>query len=491
MARASTSNGGSCKASSHCCNAAPSPPRNPEDTKRLNTLSEQDPPRRFILAIALGAFLIPLNSTMIAVALPSIGTSYDVSPGDLTLWLVTSYLLVNIILQSPAGKLGDMLGRRRAFVIGLSLFAAGVLLATLVPLLSAVALSRVLMAAGGAMLVPNAMALLRTVIPEARRPRAFGYFGAMLGASAATGPLVGGILTRYFGWEAIFLFNLPILLLSWMLVRSVPGYGRVRPDKAGRSAGFDFTGMGLLAFSLGILVIGLKGDDHWPVTAIFLAGLGLFCFARWEGRVADPLIDLKLFRLRAFVISGAIVGLHNLGMYALLFQLPFLLMEWYQLDAATIGQILLSMTLSMVFFSTAGGRIAERIGARTTILCGLLISIVGMAGLLATTGSAALWWMPFSLAWVGAGVGLVMGPSQAVALSVVTAEHSGVASGILSTMRYIGGVAGITLISIVFTGAQGADLLAQNRLCFAIYVGVYLFAFLLALALPRRSQQAF
>ena len=425
---------------------------------------------------------------MIAVALPSLGTTFNVSPSDLTLWLVTSYLLVNIILQSPAGKLGDIFGRRRAFLIGLSLFAIGVLLATLVPLLPAVAVSRVLMAAGGALLVPNAMAMLRTVIPQERRPRAFGYFGAMLGASAATGPLVGGILTNSFGWQAIFLFNLPILLASWLLVRSVPAYGRSNTSRSAARPGFDFIGMGLFAVSLCVLVIGLKSDAHWPLTALLLGGLGLFCFVRWERRVPDPFIDMTLFRRMPFVIGGAIVGLHNLGMYALLFQLPFLLKEWYRLDADMIGQILLSMTLPMVFLATLGGRMSERLGARTTILVGSFVSLVGMVALLLTTGSGSLWWMPVSLAFVGGGIGMVMGPSQAAALSVIPAEHSGVASGILSTMRYLGGVAGITVISMVFNDADATELLVQNRFCIAIYVGAYLIALVLALRLPRVAE---
>ena len=454
----------------------------------MNPAAPQHPPRRFIAAIVLGAALIPLNSTMIAVALPAIGESFSVSPGDLTLWLVTSYLLVNIILQSPAGKLGDMVGRRRAFGIGLSLFAVGVLIATFAPILAAVVASRILMAAGGAMLLPNAMALLRTVIAEERRPRAFGYFGAMLGASAATGPLVGGFLTEYYGWEAIFLVNLPILLLSWVLVQSDSSYERESMENHGSRARFDFTGMGLLAISLGIIVIGMKSDGLWPLAAIAFGGLGLYGFTRWERRTPDPLIDLQLFRHIPFVIGGAVVGLQNLGMYALLFQLPFLLIGLYQLDPVAIGQILLTMTIFMVLFSSIGGRMAELLGARTTVLSGLFISLIGMIMLLATAGSATLWWMSISLAWVGGGIGMVMGPAQAAALSAISPEQSGVASGILSTMRYIGGVAGITIISTVLTDADPATMLEQNKLCFGIYVGVYLFALLLALMLPGRAK---
>jgi len=446
------------------------------------------PAKRFIVALALGAALTPLNSTMIAVALPSMGESFQVSSSDLTLWLVSSYLLVNIILQSPAGKLGDIVGRRRAFMIGLSLFAIGALIATLAPYLPVVATSRVLMAAGGAMLVPNAMALLRNVIPEHRRSSAFGYFGALLSASAAVGPMLGGMLTEYFGWKAIFLVNLPLLLISWVLVKSDTSYVRPAADIDAARPRFDFIGMGLLCLSLCILVIGLKSDDFWPAIAVLLGGLGLVVFTRWEKVTRHPLVDVQLFRRRPFVIGGVIVGLQNLGMYALLFQLPFLLKAWYLLDPAKTGQILLIMMIFMVFLAPVGGRMGENFGVRNTILSGLCVSIAGLIMLLYTTGSTALLWMPVSLALVGSGIGMVTGPAQSAALSAVPAEQSGVAAGILSTMRYLGGIAGITIISTILISTDPAGILQQNKICFGIYIGVYVFALLLALAIPRHSR---
>ena len=416
------------------------------------------------------------------------GESFQVSSSDLTLWLVSSYLLVNIILQSPAGKLGDIVGRRRAFMIGLSLFAIGALIATLAPYLPVVATSRVLMAAGGAMLVPNAMALLRNVIPEHRRSSAFGYFGALLSASAAVGPMLGGMLTEYFGWKAIFLVNLPLLLISWVLVKSDTSYVRPAADIDAARPRFDFIGMGLLCLSLCILVIGLKSDDFWPAIAVLLGGLGLVVFTRWEKVTRHPLVDVQLFRRRPFVIGGVIVGLQNLGMYALLFQLPFLLKAWYLLDPAKTGQILLIMMIFMVFLAPVGGRMGENFGVRNTILSGLCVSIAGLIMLLYTTGSTALLWMPVSLALVGSGIGMVTGPAQSAALSAVPAEQSGVAAGILSTMRYLGGIAGITIISTILISTDPAGILQQNKICFGIYIGVYVFALLLALAIPRHSR---
>jgi len=456
----------------------------------LNSPVDQHAPRRFIAAIVLGAALVPLNSTMIAVALPAIGETYQVSPGDLTIWLVTSYLLVNIVLQTPAGKLGDMLGRRRAFNIGLSLFVIGALVAAFAPLLEVVTLSRILMAAGGAMLMPNATALLRNVIVEERRSRVFGYYGAMLGASAAIGPLIGGILTQYFGWKAIFLVNIPVLLLSWYLVQSDTHYDRFKSAQRESVKAFDYIGMLLLGFALGVLVVGLKGDGYWPFAALVFGALGFFGFIRWEQHATDPLVDLKLFKSVPFVIGGSVTGLHNLGMYALLFQLPFLLREWYQLDASSIGAVLLTMMIFMVFLAPIGGRLSELLGTRPTILGGLMVALAGMILLLLTTGSTPILWMFVSLALVGAGLGIVSGPIHSTALSAAPAEQSGVAASVISTMRYLGGMAGITIISIFLNDTESAGMLTPNRICFAIYVAAYLMAFLLVLAFPERKKPA-
>ncbi len=456
--------------------------------KWLNPASEQNRLRRLIIAIVLGATLIPLNSTMIAVALPAIGETFLASRGDLTLWLVTSYLLVNIVLQSPAGKLGDILGRRRAFAMGISLFAAGVLIAIFIPLLSAVAVSRVLMAAGGAMILPNAMALLRVIIAKHKRARVFGYFNAMMGVSAAIGPLVGGILIDQFGWKSIFLVNLPILLISWILVRTKlpvkfdPTQSQLGPSR------FDFIGMGLLGCSLSVLVIGLKLDGYWPTAAILFCGVGLYYFSRWERVTAAPLIDLRLFRHVPFVVGGSIVGLHNLGMYALLFQLPFWLNEVYKLKPGFIGLALLPMMLFMVIFSFAGGRISENIGARATILSGVTGGLIGMLILYFSAGSASLLWMLIALACVGGGIGIVSGPIHSEAMSAIPTHQSGVAAGVLSTMRYLGGVIGITIISALLNDTGAGTMLAQNKLCFAIYVGAYTLALLLALKLSGETR---
>ncbi|WP_155798056.1 MFS transporter, partial [Sorangium cellulosum] len=177
-------------------------------------------PVRLLAAIALSASLAPLNSTMVAVALPEMARDLQEGSGELRQGLVTSYLLTNIVLQSPGGKLGDRLSHRRALALGQLVFALGAALAYMWPVLPVLTASRVVMAAGAAILAPSATAMLRTELPPEVRGRAFGAFGAMMGIAAGMGPKVGALLVGHFGWTSIFLANVPVLLVAAALART-------------------------------------------------------------------------------------------------------------------------------------------------------------------------------------------------------------------------------------------------------------------------------
>ena len=172
----------------------------------------------------LAASLSPLGSTMIAVALPSIGSELGVGSGALTQWLVSSYLIVGIATMSPGGKLGDRIGHRRALVIGMAIYGAGSIAGFTLANLPSLAFARIAMAAGGAMSVPATMALLRNLVPPERRARTFGYFGSVMGTAAGIGPLVGGELTALFGWRSVFIANIPVILLAYFLIRRSPEF---------------------------------------------------------------------------------------------------------------------------------------------------------------------------------------------------------------------------------------------------------------------------
>lgn len=435
-----------------------------------------------LAGMMLAAALAPLGSTMIAVALPAVGKDLGVGESELTQWLVASYLIASIALQSPGGKLGDRMGHRNGMGFGLLLVGIGSALGFAIADLRVLATARVLMAAGGAAIVPAAMALVRNRIGPERRARAFGYFGAFMGFAAALGPLVGGELTEAFGWRAIFAANVPVVLLSLALM---PTFGRdQRPAQVAPAARFDFLGSALLGLGLAAVVIALRLGERGLWLAI-VGGVMLAMFPLWEKRAASPVVDLRLFKSAAFTAGGAIIALQNLAMYALLFQVPIFFKQVRHVESREMGHSLLAMTLAMMIASILGGRISEKLGARLQVALGSLLALGG------------LWWfrdfasiqtptevLP-GLVLMGTGLGLSSAPSQAAAMAAAQRENAGMAAGALSTMRYVGGIIGIAVL-----GAQIADAtnIAAHQSTVFVYAAALVAALALAGLLPGRSR---
>jgi len=414
-------------------------------------VAEQGPrvPVRLLVAIALSASLAPLNSTMVAVALPEMSRTLGAESGVLRQALVSSYLLTNVVLQSPGGKLGDRLGYRRALALGQILFALGATLASLWPVLPGLTAARICMAAGGAVLAPSAFALLRTELPAEVRGRAFGTLGAMMGLSAGLGPKVGALLVTHFGWTSIFLANVPVLLLSAALVHlGAPAPAPPKEVAAAARPRFDVLGSVLLGASLLGVVIGLENKAlRW---AAALGVLGFVPFALWERRAADPIIDFSLFKRRTFVAGSVLIAIQNFAMYSILFELPQVAGRLFGAGPSDVGNTLVTMMAMMIVASPFAGRASERFGARAVALVGCAAAIAGVAllGLLpwdSVTGAAP------ALGLLGLGLGLTGAPSQASSISDVPREKSGMAAGLTSTMRYMGGIAGLTVLGLVLT----------------------------------------
>ena len=434
-----------------------------------------------LAGMMLAAALAPLGSTMIAVALPAIGHDVNASDAELTQWLVSSYMIAAIALQSPGGTLGDRIGHRNAMLLGLVLVGAAGFLGYSIVDLRALALARVLMAAGGAVIIPAAMAMVRNRIAPERRARWFGYFGACMGLAAAIGPLVGGELTQAFGWRSLFAAVLPVVLLS---LATLPFFGRdIRPANAPPPARFDLVGSVLLGAGLAAVIIALRMGEQGLWLALG-GGVMLAVFPFWEKRAASPVVDFRLYKSAAFAAGGLIIALQNLAMYALLFQVPIFFKQVRQVESREMGHSLLAMTLAMMIASILGGRLSEKLGARLQVALGSLLALGG------------LWWfhdfasiqaptevLP-GLVLMGTGLGLSSAPSQAAAMAAAQRESAGMAAGALSTMRYVGGVIGIALL-----GAQIADAtnIAAHQSTVFVYAAALVAALALAGLLPGRS----
>jgi EmrB/QacA subfamily drug resistance transporter len=440
---------------------------------------------RLLVAIALSAALAPLNSTMVAVALPEISRDLRADSGVLRQALVTSYLLTNIVLQSPGGKLGDRLGHRRALGLGQLIFAAGAALAYVLPVLPVLAVSRVIMAAGGAIVVPSATALLRTELPPEVRGRAFGIFGAAMALSAATGPKVGALLVGHFGWTSIFLANVPVLLLSAALAHVGAPARPATPAPAAPRPRFDVVGSVLLGASLVGLVLGL-GDARLRWAAA-LGALGFVPFMVWERRAADPIIDFSLFKQRAFVGGSLIIAIQNFAMYSTIFELPQVAGRLFSVGPRDIGNTLIAMMITMVVASPIAGRGSERFGARAVALLGCSLALGGMILLAALPLNAMTDAIP-ALVMLGAGLGLTSAPSQSAAMSDVPRDKSGMAAGLTSTMRYLGGMAGLTVLGLVLTDNPAGEVaLREHTTAISIFCVSLVLTIGFALLLPGRA----
>ncbi len=405
----------------------------------------------FVFAVALGNLLVPLNSTMIVVALPLIGR--DLGADRVTLaWLITSYLIAMAALQPIAGRLGDRFGRRRLMLGALVYFIVASVGCAFAPNLLVLVLFRLQQAIAAAAVVPNSLALLRGSSVEGRAGAYFGISGATTSIGAAIGPLIGGLLSAI-DWRLIFLVNLPLaglaLAVAW---RSLPA-----GDPPRRTAHADVTGAVALGVLLSLAAWTLtEAGSSAPALTIGLLGavaIGAVAFVRYESRHADAALPPFLFTVRAFTGANLTIALSNLALYGTFLAVPVILAGSGP-DATIRGGIAISaQSVAMIVLSPVSGALVDRFGARwPTALGGLLIA-VGLA-ILGFSGHASDFGvLLICLPITGAGVALTFPATRIAALDAVPARYAALASGVTSSSRYFGGmigalVAGLALVEV-------------------------------------------
>lgn len=438
-----------------------------------------------LVAAGLAATLMPLNSTMIAVALPDISDEFHRDPALVTQGLVTSYLIAAVVLQSPAGKLGDRIGHARMVMAGQLLVAIGALVGFLATGVWMLIVARILMGAGSATLVPSTMALMRHALPPERRGRAFGLFGATMALSAALGPVVGGELVEWFEWPSVFAANLPVLAISVGL--SVLAGTPAVPER-GPESRYDWVGTALLAGGLTAIILGLRPDGGHLVVLVAVGVALLVPFVLWERRVPDPVIAFSLFRSLPFAAGAFLIALQNLAMYALIFELPLVAGDLFDLDARETGRLLVSMMLAMVVVSPVAGRLADRVGPRAVAVAGSLVGLLGVADLarIDLTSSDDLR-IPMIL--LGIGLGLTSPPAQTASMNAVEPALAGMAAGVSSTMRYLGGIVGVAVMSLLLdVDGNRSDVISEHRSLMGVFIGALAVGLLCAVLLPGRQR---
>lgn len=350
-----------------------------------------------LVGIAGGAALVPLNSTMIAVALPSIADDFDISIGRASL-LVTVYLVAMLIGQPVAGRLGDAVGHRRLVRIALVGFGSMSMVGAIAPSFVVLIAARVGQAAFGAAIAPGVQAMLHMVTPPSERGRTFGSLGSIIGVGAAAGPVLGGGLTGLFGWQAIMLVNLPIV--AWALVAAPT------PTDSGdrRRRSCDVS------------------DEPWVT--------------------------------RVFVACCTIQALTTVGQYMLLLVTPVIL-EGRRWSSAPIGLVLSTMTIGLIVMGPVGGRTGDRRGRRWPVAVGITVAFVAIVGSAIGGASIAIPGMVAALAASGLGLGFALPSVMTSAIESVDERRAGAASGLFSTSRYVGSIGTSLLVAAWITDAGG------------------------------------
>jgi EmrB/QacA subfamily drug resistance transporter len=440
-----------------------------------------------MLGLASGAILVPLNSTMLAVALPSVMTEFEVGAATVAS-LVTLYLGAVAITLPVSGSLGDRFGHRRVFLFGVAGFALASALAATAGSFEVLAASRVLQAATGGLVSTSSVALLRAMAPPDRRGSAFGLFDMLVSTSAAVGPLVGGLLVAGLGWRSLFVVAVPVALLAAVAVGALAPPQQVATRALPRP--IDLPGLGLLAAFLVSLLLGLRGLESGGAEslAILAAPFLLGLFVLTELRTQHPAVDPRLFASRPF--AAAVVGVFGTTviLHGTLVLVPLLVERLQGGNAQTSGVVLLGISALGALAAPFGGRYSDVVGRRRPAVLGTLAVVAGLGALWIVAPEASTLVLGILLAVVGFGMGMAGSPRQTAALELIEPERVGMAAGTYLTGRYVGGALGATLAGAVLGGTVTAGGVSTG---FGILAAVAAAVAVASLFLPgRRGQPA-
>ncbi len=440
-----------------------------------------------LLTLALGVFAGALDLGVISPALPAIAHGFGVAPRDVA-WAFTLYLFANVVSIPIMTKLADTVGRRAIYTLCVAIFAAGSVLAIAAPTFGIFLLARVIQAAGAGGIFPVATAAIADRVPVERRGSALGLLGAVWGLAAIIGPNVGGVLTHYFSWHAIFIANVPLAVIVIALAQ------RYVPQSAMRARGpLDVAGIVVLALGLLGVMIGLTRLDTQAASfgngvtfgALALAVVAFVTLVPIERAAASPVISPRLFATRQLVVTYALelaIGL----LEGALFFIPAALVAGDRLNAIAAGGIAAIGAFMFVAVIPLAGRALDAFGSRVVLLAGATLTAAGLALFAATLET--LWLAILGIAIAGVGFGALLGaPTRYIITNEVPATTRATGVGLLSVFLIIGQIFGGSLAGGV-VGARIDDV-AGYRLAYEIFAAVAALTACATLLLASRANE--
>jgi EmrB/QacA subfamily drug resistance transporter len=421
-----------------------------------------------LLTVIVGTFLGRLDQTIVNLALPKIINDFGISITAAG-WIATAYILANAVFVPIWGKLGDTIGRKKVYILGFSIFILGSVLAGFSWNLSSMIVFRVIQAIAGSADYPTAMAILAVTFKEGKeRAQALGIWSSSFAAATVFGPLLGGPLIDNFGWRSVFLINLPIGILGiYMAMRFINESRNESLDR--KNLHFDWWGSITLGAMLSALVLILDKGLDWgwlsvPSLICYAVILVfLYVFIKIEQKAKDPIVDLRFFKIPAFVNTLLNNFIVFMGMIGGIFLLPIFAQTFLGYNATEAGYLFIPMAAALMLAAPIGGILTGRVESRYVIFASTLVAAIGiyMFTFLDPKSTALDIIIPLSIMAFGLGFGMAQRTN--VIASVVDAHEIGIASSILALARNIAGAFGIAIFGTILTNRVYSNVLAINN----------------------------
>ncbi len=410
-------------------------------------------------ALAIGLFASVVDHGSVIVALPSVAEHLYIDLPSVQ-WVVIGFALTISALLLPMGRLADMIGQKRVYILGSIILVAGAAGAGLAPNLALLLLARILQGVGAAMTQGTGMAIMTSVFPSQERGRAIGLLMTTVGVGAVAGPAIGGFVVDFIHWRAVFFLNIPLGLLGVAATLFV--LHRWESERAPRGSSFDWTGAVLSTGVLVALLLGLtlavnRGWMSAPILAAFVLSAGMFAaFIWWELRTDNPMFNLRFFRERIFSFGVSAAFLTFLGQSSVLFLMPFYLQNVLGHSPKVAGLVVMPGALCMAIMGSVSGTLSDKFGWRWFTVGGMICSTLGLVILSRVTNTSQLWEVIPGLILVNCGMGTFYSANSSSVLSAVERDSYGVVSGFLNLVRNSANVISLAIATTIVTVTMGS-----------------------------------
>lgn len=420
-----------------------------------------------LITASVGFFMGTLDFSIVNISFPRLTKIFETDP-TVVLWVTVVYLLVSTGLLLVFGRIGDMFGRKRIYILGFVIFTIGLTLCAVSQSILQLILARILQAVGAAMVVALSTAIVIASFPSHERGKALGIVSAVLSAGILIGPVLGGLLLDTLGWRSIFYIRVPVgiigIIMAWAFLQEQKDLSiSTKVDILGAATIFIGLSCLLAFFNLGVRLGYLSG----PVIILLIGAIiSLALFVVHERRTEQPLVDLNLFRNRLFAGGNISLAIMAFTLSSQMFLMPFYLIDGIGYSALEAGLLLAVTYLSALLIAPLSGRLSDRLGARLLSTVGMILFCISLFLFSRFGIESTITYILFSLVVFGIGLGVFMSPNSSSIMGAVPKDRLGTASAMMNTVRQVGLSSGMAIAGVIFASRQSfyAAQLANDNL---------------------------